>query len=193
MFRRDYTSYGDYLAHQAAKTSGQALLKEHQLQWDKTVESFRQSFAILKDVVPLDASGICLGARYGEEVAALRDLGYLDMHGIDLIPYPPLVIRGDMHHVECDDGSCDFVFCNALDHAYNLDAFLSEVNRIARPKAAVLFHVALNNIGSYESIIFDSAEEIIALMPGWTIAHQGKCGRKPYDVELLFRREPDGV
>jgi hypothetical protein len=191
MFERYYSSYQDYLTHQAEKTNNPELPKRHQLNWDRTVIAFRKTFEILKPILPHDAVGLCLGARCGEEVAALRSLGYQNTYGIDIVPHPPLVRQGDMNRVECRDHSYDFLFSNAIDHAYDIETFLGEVNRIARPTATVLFHVALNHFGNYESIVVESADELINMMPGWSLADQRRINIRPYHLGLLFRRDSD--
>ncbi len=72
---------------------------------------------------------LCLGARRGEEVAALRERG-LVVTGIDLVECPPFVLKGDFHDVPFEEGVFDVVFCNSVDHLYLPQKFVSEIERV---------------------------------------------------------------
>lgn len=128
---RHYASYGDYLAHQAAKLDG-IVDRLHDTEAEDFAE-FRRRFAAC---APLSEarSVLCLGARLGTEVRALHSLGHFAV-GIDLNPGPanPYVLPGDFHQVVFPDGSVDAIYCNALDHVFDLDRFLGEVRRLLRP------------------------------------------------------------
>ncbi|CAN8291273.1 unnamed protein product [Cochlearia groenlandica] len=78
---------------------------------------------------------ICVGARVGQEVEALKRVGA--SHGLGR--YPPLVIEGDFHKQPFDDETFDFEFSNVFDHALYLDKFVGEIKRSLRPGGLCVF------------------------------------------------------
>ena len=129
--QRHYQSYQDYLSHQAEK-----LDRIHDRRVRKealAVDDFRRRF---EGCEPLAGARtvLCLGARLGAEVRALRDLGHFAV-GIDLNPGTDndYVCHGDFHELKYADGSVDAVYTNALDHVFDLDRVVKEVHRILRP------------------------------------------------------------
>lgn len=78
--------------------------------WDRKVEVFAKFFERLKGKGLLfnGVKALCVGARVGQEVAALQRVGVNDSVGIDLVPHPPLVIKGDFHHQPFDEETFDF-------------------------------------------------------------------------------------
>jgi SAM-dependent methyltransferase len=82
----------------------------------------------------LQGKVICLGARTGCEVWALRQLKR-DVIGIDLHPARPgdgLVLTQDWHDIQFPDNAFDSAFTNAIDHCYDLAIMLSEVRRVLK-------------------------------------------------------------
>lgn len=139
---RKYKSYKEYLEHQAEKAKvkryKQKLLaaREERLVW------FVEQFKFLKNHGLHKTSEIvCLGARYGEEVQALRSLGLKKAIGYDLISYPPYVEIKDMNVYvqEAPADSLDLVYTNAIDHCYNLEEFIGHLGRISRKYILIHF------------------------------------------------------
>ena len=64
---------------------------------------------------------------------ALKRVGVNDSIGLDLVPYPPIVIKGDFHHQPFDDKAFDFEFSNVFDHALYPDKFVGEIERTLKP------------------------------------------------------------
>ena len=62
---------------------------------------------------------LCLGARTGQEVVALKELGVENSIGIDIVPHEPNVIKGDIHDLDFKDETFDFVYTNIIDHSIN--------------------------------------------------------------------------
>lgn len=125
-------TYKDHIARQASKMD--ALVKAGLARLNPTtIERFRRRF----EAVPLspNSSVLCLAARVGDEVEAWRQLGHPGAIGIDINPGPdnPLVLVGDFHDLQYPASSIDCVYCNSLDHAYDLDKIASEVNRVLKP------------------------------------------------------------
>ena len=91
---RDYPDYAAYLAHQTDKSQRiKAGECDEAGDYEKRLLGFKLLFAQL-EVTP-GAKALCLGARRGEEVQALREIG-VDAIGLDLVGFPPLVHHGDM-------------------------------------------------------------------------------------------------
>lgn len=87
--------------------------------------------------MPASLSGVpvlCIGARLGGEVRALKSLGALAI-GIDLNPGSDSmdVVAGDMEDIPFANGSFALVYSNVLDHVYNRAALAGEVCRVLRP------------------------------------------------------------
>ncbi|CAH2041072.1 unnamed protein product, partial [Thlaspi arvense] len=63
----------------------------------RKIRVFADFFAVLEQRGLLfnESKALCIGARVGQEVEALRRVGVSDSVGIDLVPYPPLVLQGD--------------------------------------------------------------------------------------------------
>ncbi len=189
VFTRQYEAYEAYLKHQGQKARLRSTIRRGNKRRRRRLREFCLYFAILERFITHDTKGLCLGARYGEEVQALRDIGYANITGIDIVACPPLVTSGDMNHVDCDNNEYGFIFSNALDHAYSLKTFADEVSRIGRPDAIALFHVYLKNMGAYESCYIESEGEVAEAMAGWRLEHTDDAGL--YRA-MVFRKHTTG-
>ena len=122
---KKYESYDEYVDHQKSKAPhGSSLhkaLSKGGDKWDSDCEGFRRIFSEHQELLDSLKKGLCLGARTGQEVSVLQDLGFTDTIGIDLNDDPPLVIEGDVHDVPFEDNSFDFVFSNIFDHVFYRD------------------------------------------------------------------------
>jgi SAM-dependent methyltransferase len=107
---------------------------------------------------------LCLGARMGEEVSALRDIGF-DAIGIDLIPNPPLVIEGDFHDIKFEDNYFNFVYTNSIDHGFDLEKMFKEATRVLMPSGIFLVDFAPQAFGRYESIKIESEDDVVRCAP----------------------------
>jgi len=103
-------------------------------------------------------------------VEVLHDLGFKNAYGIDLNPGPDneLVRIGDFMHLENTDSSLDMIYCNSLDHAFNLESFFSEHARVIKPDGYVLYDIALQEKGVQEQGAFEAvrwkSEEVLFLL-----------------------------
>lgn len=84
-----YGRYEEYVAHQTEKTTdpdrvGRWLGAE----WEVKLSGFKQVFERNKEYLAHASTALCLGARTGQEVKALIDIG-IDATGIDLIAFHP--------------------------------------------------------------------------------------------------------
>ncbi|KAL8513249.1 hypothetical protein ACS0TY_019454 [Phlomoides rotata] len=134
-----------------------------ELTYDKKNHLFFENLkqrAVMSNV----SKSLCIGARVGKELAALKRVGVEDSLGIDLVPYPPLVIKGDFHH-HCRDGfrgggrplgfklylrypfhdaTFDFEFSNIFDHTPYSWKFVREVERTLKPGEICVLHVLIS-------------------------------------------------
>ena len=134
--QRRYASYEEYLDHQRSKLDGiVARLRRNEAE---ALVEFEERFRACPELAPA-RSVLCLGARLGTEVRALHRLGHFAI-GIDLEPGPanPYVLPGDFHHLVFPDGSVDAVYCNALDHVFDLERMVGEVTRVLAPGGVFL-------------------------------------------------------
>ena len=74
---------------------------------------------------------LCFGARTGQEVVALNEIG-MEAKGIDIVPQEPYVIKGDIHDAPFVDDTFDFVFTNIVDHSIYPQKFMSEIERVLK-------------------------------------------------------------
>jgi SAM-dependent methyltransferase len=195
--RRGYDSYESYVAHQASK-----LDVAYERRAEKDEDEVAEFTASFDRIVPLAAcrNVLCLGARLGAEVRALRDLGYFAV-GIDLNPGKdnPYVHYGDFHALAFRDGSVDAVYTNALDHVFDLARVVKEVHRVLRPDGLFIADVLPGFEegflpGRYEATYWRRTDELLnAIMAGGPFSKVDfrelpARGRNPWS-QALFRKE----
>jgi len=161
-----YRSYAEYLKHQTEKTlDPQKREKWLGEEWQIKYQAFLDLFNKHSRFVRPGLSAVCLGARTGQEVKALRDLG-LEARGFDLVPCEPYVEQGDVHHLALADSSTDFVFSNIFDHCLYPEVFISEIERILKSGGHALL---LLQVGkpirkeSYDVTYVGSSADVIRL------------------------------
>ena len=156
--RRDYASYEEYLAHQSEKIDYHFdQIRRHDEEYEAIVHT---RFA---DKLRPGESVLCLGARLGGEVRALRSLGCLAL-GIDLNPGPQNrdVLPGDVHALQFADRVFDAVFTNILDHVYEPARFFAEIRRVLRPQGRVYFEINLAKPTRYEALDISDESAVLA-------------------------------
>lgn len=138
---REYANTQEYFEHQKQKTNDperrKIWLNE---EWEIKLNGFKEVFARHPDIVKAGMKGLCLGARTGQEVQALRDMG-LDAIGVDLVAMPPLVIEGDVHNLPFEDNTFDVAFSNIFDHLLEPQKFVAEVERVLKPGGHFILHI----------------------------------------------------
>ncbi|MBB5206396.1 SAM-dependent methyltransferase [Inhella inkyongensis] len=142
---RAYASYEDYIRHQKSKADHGTPLYTKLLTdlWEPDCAGFRENFRPYKEILAGCSNALCLGARTGQEVHVLREMGVSGALGIDLVATPPLVLEGDVHQLQFTDASYDFVFSNIFDHVLYPDRFVAEIKRVTRPGAHILLHLSV--------------------------------------------------
>uniref|UniRef100_A0A7N0VIQ0 Methyltransferase type 11 domain-containing protein n=1 Tax=Kalanchoe fedtschenkoi TaxID=63787 RepID=A0A7N0VIQ0_KALFE len=145
--RPGYDSYQTYIDRQLSKTLNPKLRQIWTTRdWDRKITVFSQFFSDLKrrGLLANGSRALCVGARVGQEVEALRRIGVNDSTGIDLVPYPPLVVKGDFHSQPFGNETFDFEFSNVFDHALYPERFVGEIERTLKVGGVCVLHVALS-------------------------------------------------
>jgi len=172
-FYRNYKDYQEYVYHQKQKFH--EILKIRGGFKYRDIAAFRhrfyRRFRHLPAFLPKSAHILCAGARQGTEVQVLHDIGFKNAYGIDLNPGPDnkLVRIGDFMHLDNPDSSLDMIYCNSLDHAFDLESFFSEHARVIKPNGYVLYDIALqedrvSKAGAFEAVRWKSEEALLLLM-----------------------------
>lgn len=126
----------------------------------------------------------------GQEVEALKRVGVYDSIGLDLVPYPPNVIKGDFHHQPFTDNTFDFEFSNVFDHALYPDKFVGEIQRTLKPGGICVLHVALSRRSDkYSANDLYSVEPLKKLFSGSDLLQSRKVDGFGLDTEVVFRKK----
>ncbi|KAK6160336.1 hypothetical protein DH2020_003717 [Rehmannia glutinosa] len=191
--RPGYTSYELYINRQLNKTLNPKLRKIWATRdWDRKIRVFAGFFEDLKqkNLLSNSSKSLCVGARMGQEVEALRRVGVSDSVGIDLVPSPPLVVKGDFHRQPFDDGSFDFEFSNVFDHALYPEKFVGEIERTLRPGGVCVLHVALSTRSDkYSANDLLGVEPLKKLFKRSELVHVRTVDGFGLDTEVVFRKK----
>ncbi len=145
--KRQYASYQAYLDHQSEKLEKKlSQIQQYDIEYEQIVkERYQHTFKFSGKTM------LCLAARLGGEVRAFKSLGALAI-GVDLEPgeHNLHVLHGDFHNIQFPDNSFDFAFTNAIDHVFELDLFLQEVQRILVSGGIFIVEFAEVTPGEYE-------------------------------------------
>ncbi|XP_010478010.1 PREDICTED: uncharacterized protein LOC104757018 [Camelina sativa] len=193
--RPGYTSYDYYIQRQLNKTLNPRLRTLWMTRdWDRKIKVFSKFFQDLKRQGLLSNASkcLCIGARVGQEVEALIRVGVTESVGMDLVPYPPLVIKGDFHHQPFDAETFDFEFSNVFDHALYPDKFVGEIERTLRPGGLCVLHVALSTRSDkYSANDLYSVEALMRLFRRSEVVHVRNVDGFGLDTEVVFRKKRD--
>lgn len=157
-----YKNYKEYVSHQEEKTKNPNKIKlwlndEWEIKYDGFLHIFKRNKIYLKGCT----NAICLGARTGQEVKALLDLG-INAIGIDLVPFPPYTLEGDVHGLNYDNNSFNFVFTNIIDHSLYPRKMCKEIERVLSENGIGIIHIQLgDDLDDYtETKIYNELELI---------------------------------
>ncbi|XP_040382762.1 uncharacterized protein LOC102699425 [Oryza brachyantha] len=196
MRRAGFRSYEDYLRHQLNKTLDPRLRRVWATRdWRRKVDAFARAFAALRDggrgaLLSNSSRALCVGARLGQEVAALRLVGVRDAVGIDLAPAPPLVVRGDFHAQPFANDTFDFEFSNVFDHALYPDRFVAEIERTLRPGGVAVLHVAVHRRGDkYSANDLLDVQGLVGLFHRSEVVRISKVDAFGLDTEVILRKK----
>nr|KYP67591.1 hypothetical protein KK1_023935 [Cajanus cajan] len=191
--RPGYTSYDTYIQRQLNKTLNPKLRKIWTTcDWNRKIPVFARFFEDLKDKNLLHnaSKALCIGARVGQEVEALRRIGVTDSVGMDLVPYPPLVVKGDFHNQPFRGGTFDFEFSNVFDHALYPERFVGEIERTLKPNGVCVLHVALSTrADKYSANDLYTVKPLVALFKNSVLVHVRPVDGFGLDTEVAFRKK----
>ena len=190
-FLNRHRTYEDYVNKQLEKTLNKNKIKKWEgEEWQIKVDGFRHLFKRNEEFLQNKKNSICLGARTGQEVFVLRELG-LNSIGIDLAEFPPFTIKGDIHKLEFDDEKFDLIFTNILDHSLYLEKFISEMERVCMKNGIIILNIQENIPGDdYSENVINDHEPIIKLMKDSTLIRNRKI-KNIFDSmnrELVFQK-----
>ncbi|KAK9675482.1 hypothetical protein RND81_11G010000 [Saponaria officinalis] len=190
--RPGYASYESYIERQLNKTLNPKLREIWTTRdWDRKINVFSTFFSELVDseLLTRQSRALCIGARVGQEVEALRRVGVADSIGMDLVPCPPLVVKGDFHHQPFEDESFDFEFSNVFDHALYPEKFVEEIQRTLRPGGVCVLHVAVSRrADKYSANDLFSVDPLVRLFNGSDLVRVRKVDGFGLDTEVVFRK-----
>jgi len=186
-----HKKYEDYINKQLEKTLDPNRIKKWKgEEWQTKVDGFRHLFKRNEKFLQNKKNSICLGARTGQEVFVLRELG-LDCIGIDLVEFPPYTIKGDIHNLEFHDEKFDLIFTNILDHSLYLEKFISEMERICIKNGIIILNTQENIPGDdYSENVINNPEPIIKMFKNSTLIKNIKI-KNIFDHmnrELVFKK-----
>ena len=127
---------------------------------------------------------LCIGARYGIEMLAMREMGYAASRvvGVDLYPRSEAVRRADMHQLPFVSASFDVIYSHhTLDHSLDPRRALAEMARVSRPGAVWVFTVPYDDHGPEESVDFDDADEVQSFL----LRAKGKGAKVLYRQDVV--------
>ncbi|MAH43386.1 hypothetical protein CL614_06770 [archaeon] len=193
---RHYFDYEEYVAFQSEKTLNPDKRKKWlNEEWRLKIEGFKAEFNKILGGLSKDSRCLCIGARTGQEVVALNELGIDSVVGIDLVPHLPLVVKGDMHNLEYENESFNFVYSNVFDHSIDPEKMISEIERVLVPGGIcyLQFQIGVNQDKYTESIIENPVHDICVLF------NKSFCiGLTPMEInfagmnfEMCFQKDSD--
>ena len=190
-FFNRHKKYEDYINKQLEKTLNPNKIKKWQGdEWQIKVDGFRHLFKRNEEFLQNKKNSICLGARTGQEVFVLRELG-LDSIGIDLAEFPPYTIKGDIHNLEFEDEKFDLIFTNILDHSLYLEKFISEMERVCVKNGIIILNIQENLPGdNYSENVINSPEAIIKMFKNSILIKNRKIQNifDKMNRELVFKK-----
>jgi hypothetical protein len=164
---RQYSSYSDYVAHQARKYQ-RILSSEGGFSGSRIARfrrRFRRHFALAMPFLDRDAVIVCVGARDGTEVEVWRDLGFSRAVGLDLYPGPgnPFVGKGDFHDLPHAAASVDLIYSNAVDHSPDPQLFFGEASRVLKGGGFALYDIQRRSAAGFEAADWRDPGDVVAV------------------------------
>lgn len=163
--KREYGSYEEYTEHQARKL-GTINLKHYE---PRFYEALTERVDYLVPMVK-GRNVLCLGARTGIECKVFAEKGAFSI-GIDLNPGEDnkYVLPGDFHSLQFADNTVDAIYCNALDHAFDLPRILAEVKRALKEGGIFIAEIVdptVRDPGEYEALWWKTTDDVVNIIKG---------------------------
>ncbi|KAI5680280.1 hypothetical protein M9H77_01507 [Catharanthus roseus] len=191
--RPGYNTYESYIQKQLNKTLNPGLRKIWKTRdWDRKIKVFIKFFNDLKqrNLLFNESKALSIGARMGQEVEAMKQIGVSDSIGMDLVPSLPLVVAGDFHKQPFMNETFDFEFSNVFDHALYPHKFVGEIERTLKPDGVCVLHVALSHrADKYSANDLYSVEPLKKLFKRSELIHVQTVDGFGLDTEVVFRKK----
>ena len=188
-------SYNAYINKQKEKTMNPAKQKKWlNEEWQTKIDGFVDIFSQYTDIFDKDGKCVCLASRTGQEVVSLRELGFNDSIGIDIVPFEPYTIEGDFHNLPFDDDSVSLVYTNAVDHVKHPQIWSKEIDRVLKKDGYVLMNLQID-IQSDEYTVFhinDVLDDLLAPYFSGYFCHKNESiplNVHSMDWEVLLRKQ----
>jgi len=173
---RTFASYDEYKETQMSKLNG-IYLGVYDTEFHDVLKERLANLALDLQGKPV----LCLAARIGTEVRAFHSTGAFAV-GVDLNPGEnnPYVLTGDFHAIQFPDRSAAYVYCNSLDHAFDLDRLVAEISRVlSRPGFAIIEAMdGSTEFGRWEATSWDDVNDLVRV---FTRAGFAERSRKAFD------------
>jgi len=190
--------YKKYIEKQSEKTLDPVKRKKWLgEEWQLKIDGFKSEFNKLKGFLTPEKRCLCLGARTGQEVVALQEMGLKNVVGIDIVPHDPYVIKGDIHNLEFKDNSFDFVYTNIIDHSINPSKMISEIERVLKIDGIFFLQIQLG-LNQDEYTVFEIDNPIYDIVTLFNksfclgiqrINSDGSPNFAGMNIELIFRKD----
>ncbi len=186
-----HKNYQEYLDKQLEKTLDPLRIEKWKGdEWQIKVDGFRHIFKRNEEFLKNKKEAICLGARTGQEVHVLRELG-LNCVGIDLVDFPPYTIKGDIHNLQFEDSKFDLIFTNIVDHSLYLEQFISEMERVCVDGGIMILNILQNQPGDdYSENVINDTEPLIKMFKNSVVIKNRKINNyfDPMNRELVLKK-----
>lgn len=158
-------NYKFYLFHQKLKSFFR--LEKLNDSYNSRLKEFEKEF---KNIEFLGLKKIlCVAARLGTEVHALRNLNY-DAIGIDIFVTKnnKYVRYGEFENIPYENQTFDAVYTNSVDHIYDLEKTVNEIDRVLNTRGYLLLSLmkgideGFEMAGTFETLVWKKRFDIIS-------------------------------
>ena len=164
LLERKLFSYKFYLFHQKLKTFFR--LQKLKDSYDTHLKKFENEF---KNIEYLEVKKIlCIAARLGAEVHALRNLNY-DAIGIDIFVTKnnKYVHYGEFEKIPYENKTFDAIYTNSVDHIFNIKKTVNEIDRVLKKGGYLLINLMKgideghDMAGTFESLVWKKRSDVL--------------------------------
>ncbi|GLJ38466.1 hypothetical protein SUGI_0783510 [Cryptomeria japonica] len=204
MPRQAFKSHEVYIQMQLNKTVNPELQRLWTTkEWRQKVDEFSVFFQgfMEEGLLKSEDKALCVGAKEGQQVLALREIGVSDAVGIDTVPSLPLVMEGDFHNQPFEDFTFDFVYSDVFDSSAK---FAEEISRILKPGGIAVLRMHemysidsfilsfFSNFGIVRSAKWEGNAEIVLKKNVNTVefVERGKCSVRGWKKTVMEQAEP---